>query len=206
MSSFTIENILRRSDELRCNSTSSLDFEKFHKINRSRSAEIPVLTSHHKRPPLIIFSNAYDHRQNTPHCESTSRCDEMEKKGCKKFCNAGSFDKQRNSFNTTSMFHSQCCCFTRVCNSTISGIGEYNKCLTESYKRSLRNSLIIDQNAGSEGRYLVKRPIPLFCGNSVVVDNENEVRGKQEKIDMKYDWMVNPRPFYRKGDKIFTTS
>lgn len=50
---------------------------------------------------------------------------------------------------------------------------------------------------------IICKPIPLRCESQSIEDRNGpakEQKRQEDNINIKYDWMVNPRPFYRKGE------
>ena len=183
MSSFTIENLLRQSDE----------------TPRSSGCTI-----NSKRPAIRLVSKRHGHLFNIPCCQTTALCAEPDKRRNRSVCNQISVGKGKSAFTVIPLSQERWYPCSSISNFAAYDIIEHNSRLAKLYNTNLRNSLALNPQANSTERNDANNEISLDLQiHPIATDNKDDVRMRHEKINIKYDWMVNPRPFYRKGNLAF---
>ena len=209
MSGYTIENLLSKSHEGQDTSTSNLNFEK--SLSTKNNSKMATYARHAtnlqgatyarhatnlqgatharhatnlERAYAVPFSHEYDHQHITSCNESTVL-----------YGAVGEWRYDTVLSNRPVMLQGRCCCCCSTWNAIRNRVGEQNTWTTEP-NTHLQHSPI---RASIEASPIAKDPKPELQESQLLITERNKFRNKEKRMGRIYEWMFNPRPFYRKG-------
>ena len=188
MSSYTIEKLLSKSDEGQRTLTSNLNFEKSFNTNNNKMVTDARHGTDIEGACAAPFSYAYNHQYFAPCSGSTALYGAV---------GGWRYDAVLLSRPMTLQGRCGCCC--RAWNAIRNNGGEQNTWITESCITNLKHSPI---RVSIEESPIARDPMPEFQESQLPIDERTEFKEKETRMNRKYEWMVNPRPFYRRGKKL----
>ena len=205
MSSFTIDNLLRKSNEFRFNSTPKAperqEFGQHHDFKVTKPAADCRGIQGFKRWPVAPASLTCNSLFNKSYCTSNGCCGDVRQRCLDGFISALSYSKPMNTINMPVLQTNKYCL-----NSKNYGVEEHKTGLAKLYTSGFIDFPRQQGHLNNEEKLIIRKPIPLRQTSQKLTEKRDVVKalqGNKEKVELKYDWMVNPRPFYRKGEIFF---